>query len=254
MLTGLSRPTSGEFTLNCNNIYKNVGVLPDYSSLYGDLTGREHIKYFSNILNIKTSKNEINELFKSVGLTDGIDLKIKKYSFGMKKKLGLVQSLINKPDILFLDEPTSGVDANSILNIHKIIKNVSQEGTTIFITSHNLDEIEKLCDEVAIMSEGRILAQGSLSELRAIYEENISLTIAHSDISIEKKQIIEKDIHKNILDIKNVTIQGKQSTFELNSKNMIPILVRTFVQNGVDIYKVNQKELSLEEIFLKSEK
>ncbi|HAX9687243.1 TPA: ABC transporter ATP-binding protein, partial [Staphylococcus pseudintermedius] len=202
MITGLCKPTSGEYKLNCENIYKKVGVLPDYSSMYGDLTGKEHIKYFSNILNVKMSNNEIDDLFDSVGLKEGKNLKIKKYSFGMKKKLGIAQSLINKPEILFLDEPTSGVDANSILTIHKLIREVSKNGTTIFITSHNLDEIEKLCDEVAIMSGGQILTQGSLEQLRKIYEENLHLTIEHSDISLNTKNNIERELYDAVSDIK----------------------------------------------------
>ncbi|MBJ8270371.1 ABC transporter ATP-binding protein [Staphylococcus pseudintermedius] len=244
MITGLCRPTSGEYKLNCEDLYKKVGVLPDYSSMYGDLTGKEHIKYFSNILNVKMSNNEIDNLFDSVGLKEGKNLKIKKYSFGMKKKLGIAQSLINKPEILFLDEPTSGVDANSILIIHNLIREVSKKGTTIFITSHNLDEIEKLCDEVAIMSGGQILTQGSLEELRKIYKENLHLTIEHSDISLNTKNNIERELYDAVSDIKKLIIGVKKSTIEMNLKKHIPI---------VDIYQIKQKELSLEEIFLKSE-
>ncbi|MGZ9796771.1 ABC transporter ATP-binding protein, partial [Staphylococcus pseudintermedius] len=229
MITGLCKPTSGEYKLNCENIYKKVGVLPDYSSMYGDLTGKEHIKYFSNILNVKMSNNEIDDLFDSVGLKEGKNLKIKKYSFGMKKKLGIAQSLINKPEILFLDEPTSGVDANSILTIHKLIREVSKNGTTIFITSHNLDEIEKLCDEVAIMSGGQILTQGSLEQLRKIYEENLHLTIEHSDISLNTKNNIERELYDAVSDIKNLVIGEKKSTIEMNFKKHIPIVVKILV-------------------------
>lgn len=253
MITGLCKPTSGEYKLNCKDVYKSVGVLPDYSSMYSELTGKEHIKYFSNILNVKLSNSEIDNLFESVGLTDGMDLKVKKYSFGMKKKLGIAQALINKPEILFLDEPTSGVDANSILTIHKLIKKVSEEGTTIFITSHNLDEIEKLCDEVAIMSEGKILTQGTLEELRKIYEENVSLTIDHSHLSMNKKDDIERELHRVVPDIKNITIEESKTIIEMNLKLDVPLIIRTLVNNDIGIYQVKQKELSLEEIFLKSE-
>lgn len=252
MITGLCKPTSGEYQLNCKDRYKKVGVLPDYSSMYGDLTGKEHIKYFSNILNVKMSNNEIDNLFDSVGLSDGKNLKIKKYSFGMKKKLGIAQSLINTPEILFLDEPTSGVDANSILTIHKLIREVSKKGTTVFITSHNLDEIEKLCDEVAIMSEGQILAQGSLNQLRDIYEENLSLTIEHSYIASNIKKNIEKDLYDAVSDIKKLVIEEEKSTLEINLKKQIPVVVKIFVDNGIGIYQIRQEELSLEEIFLKS--
>ncbi|EPQ9627264.1 ABC transporter ATP-binding protein, partial [Staphylococcus pseudintermedius] len=170
-----------------------------------------------------------------------------------KKKLGIAQSLINKPEILFLDEPTSGVDANSILIIHNLIREVSKQGTTIFITSHNLDEIEKLCDEVAIMSGGQILTQGSLEQLRKIYKENLHLTIEHSDISLNTKNNIERELYDAVSDIKKLIIGVKKSTIEMNLKKHIPIVVKTLVHNGIDIYQIKQKELSLEEIFLKSE-
>ena len=101
-------------------------------------------------------------LLEYVGLGDAAKVKVKKYSFGMKKKLGIAQALLNNPEILFLDEPTSGVDADSILTIHTLIRNISKDGTTIFLTSHNLNEVEKLCNEIAIMDKGEIRVQGNI--------------------------------------------------------------------------------------------
>ena len=130
------------------------------------MTGKEHIKYFCRILGINKSSEQIGHLFSMLGLENGLNLKVKKYSFGMKKKLGIIQAVVNEPKILFLDEPTSGVDANSILSIHTLIKDIAQTGTTVFITSHNLDEIQKLCNEIAIMKNGNLEIQGNLEKLR----------------------------------------------------------------------------------------
>ena len=114
----------------------------------------------------------------------------------MKKKLGIAQALINKPDILFLDEPTSGVDANAVLTIHRLIQDISKEGTTIFLTSHNLDEVEKLCDDIAIMNRGVITAQGSLEQLRAKYQNKFIVYIKHTHLN-EKQMDFTASIRRS---------------------------------------------------------
>ncbi|HCG74495.1 MULTISPECIES: ABC transporter ATP-binding protein [Staphylococcus] len=253
MLTGLCQPSDGTFTLNIDNNCE-IGVLPDYSSFYNHMTGKEHIKYFCNILKYDVSQSEIEDLFKSIGLENGLNLKVKKYSFGMKKKLGIIQAVVNKPKILFLDEPTSGVDANSILSIHQLIKNIAQSGTTIFLTSHNLDEIQKLCDEMAIMSQGNIEVQGNLAQLRETYEESLSLKIEHMALNEDQMQLLKERLNHLNHEIKDIDINSGFTNLKIKEKNTIPSIVKLYVALDINIFKVDLEELSLEDIFLRSSK
>lgn len=253
MLTGLCQPSDGTFTLNVDS-KREIGVLPDYSSFYNHMTGKEHIKYFCNILKYDVSQSEIEDLFKSIGLENGLNLKVKKYSFGMKKKLGIIQAVVNKPKLLFLDEPTSGVDANSILSIHQLIKNIAQSGTTIFLTSHNLDEIQKLCDEMAIMSQGNIEVQGNLAQLRETYEESLSLKIEHMALNEDQMNLLKERLNHLNQEIKDIDINSGFTNLKIKEKNTIPSLVKLYVTLDIDIFKVDLEELSLEDIFLRSSK
>ncbi|MDK6298194.1 ABC transporter ATP-binding protein [Staphylococcus caprae] len=253
MLTGLCQPSDGTFTLNVDS-KREIGVLPDYSSFYNHMTGKEHIKYFCNILKYDVSQSEIEDLFKSIGLENGLNLKVKKYSFGMKKKLGIIQAVVNKPKLLFLDEPTSGVDANSILSIHQLIKNIAQSGTTIFLTSHNLDEIQKLCDEMAIMSQGNIEVQGNLAQLRETYEESLSLKIEHMALNEDQMQLLKERLNHLNHEIKDIDINSGFTNLKIKEKNTIPSIVKLYVTLDIDIFKVDLEELSLEDIFLRSSK
>ena len=253
MLTGLCQPSDGTFTLNVDS-KREIGVLPDYSSFYNHMTGKEHIKYFCNILKYDVSQSEIEDLFKSIGLENGLNLKVKKYSFGMKKKLGIIQAVVNKPKLLFLDEPTSGVDANSILSIHQLIKNIAQSGTTIFLTSHNLDEIQKLCDEMAIMSQGNIEVQGNLAQLRETYEESLSLKIEHMALNEDQMNLLKERLNHLNQEIKDIDINSGFTNLKIKEKNTIPSIVKLYVTLDIDIFKVDLEELSLEDIFLRSSK
>lgn len=259
MITGLCIPSSGSFIINTdksnNKINKNVqsliGVMPDYSSFYDDLTAIEHMEYFNNIIGLKKGKEEIAKILKRVGLEGNINLKVKKYSFGMKKKLGIAQALINNPEVLFLDEPTSGVDADSVLIIHELIRDISKEGTTIFLTSHNLDEIEKLCDEIAIMDKGKIVLQGNLATLKSEFKKELEVHIKHGTITPNSI----KDLESRISSIGSVIEwKGEHLSLILEAEKYIPVVVRLLVEKGLDIYRIQVNEPTLEEIFLNTGK
>lgn len=256
MITGLIHSSSGSFKVlghdakDLTAIQKEMGVLPDYSTFYEDLTAYDHLNYFQKLLKESLSKNQMLDVLTQVGLREDAFLKVKHYSFGMKKKLGIAQSIIQQPKILFLDEPTSGVDANSILNIHKLIKDIASKGTTVFLTSHNLDEVEKLCDEIAIMDKGSIKIQGTMKELQAQYRNDITLNICHQALS-EKVQI---QVSKGI---KAFSKKGKigetRSTITVQSKYCIPKINQYFVHHDIDVFQLEVQEASLEEIFLNLE-
>jgi ABC-2 type transport system ATP-binding protein len=131
--------------------------------LYENLDAYDNLLVFSKIL--ATDKNEIPALLKKVGLGDDGKKKVKKFSRGMKQRLVLARAMINKPKILFLDEPTSGLDPSTSMEIHKLMREMNADGTTFFLTTHNMAEATKLCNRIALFNEGKIVELGTLDEL-----------------------------------------------------------------------------------------
>jgi ABC-2 type transport system permease protein len=178
MLTTLVTPTAGTafvngFGLECEmEIKRSVGlVTSDERSFYWRLTGQQNLEFFAalNGLNAKEAKIRSAQVIEQVGLQEHLLKPFQKYSAGMKQRLSIARALLVHPTILFLDEPTKGLDPEATRNLHFMIQNqlVGNEGITVFLTSHNLDEVQRLCDRIAIMSHGRVQACGNLSELRA---------------------------------------------------------------------------------------
>lgn len=253
MVTGIIEPTEGFFEVlgykkdQQKAIWGKIGVLPDYSTFYENMTALDHMKYFSKILKLDLKDKDLIDLLDKVELKEATKVKVKNFSFGMKKKLGIAQALLNKPDLIFLDEPTSGVDANSVLNIHSIIKEIAKKGTTVFLTSHNLDEVEKLCDEVAIMNKGVIQIKGSMDDLRKAYKKNLTVYMKHSAVS--KTQI--KSLTLDLKDLaKKSKINELSSEIIIEDESLIPIINKLFISKNVDVFRIEVDEPSLEEIFL----
>ncbi len=187
------------------------------------------------------------EVLKLVGLDEHENKKVAKFSFGMKKKLALAQAIIHDPQLIFLDEPTSGLDAESVIHIHQLIQQLHHQGKTIFMTSHNLDEVEKLCSRIAIMKDGRIKQIGSMDELRAFYQSTITVTIKHSVIRETDVSTIQQWLAQA-----GESLDMKQSyfTIQVESEQKIAEIIRALGTYKIDIYRVDVEEPSLEEIFL----
>lgn len=158
-LTGIANKTSGSFEIlgtpdvQLNQIKTRIGVMPDVSNLYHHMKGINFLKYMGSLVGDQRSGEEYEELLKDVVLQGAGNKKIKSYSFGMKKKISIAQALLGDPELIILDEPTSGLDPESAIEIRKMMSRLQDEGKTIFLTSHNLDEIDKISDRVGILSE-----------------------------------------------------------------------------------------------------
>jgi ABC-2 type transport system ATP-binding protein len=192
MLCGLIKPTSGHFTiddLNYTNhsskIKKIIGVVPQEYALYPTLTARENLHYFGSMYGLKGTylKDKVVETLDLLGLLKFADKRIETFSGGMKRRVNLIAGILHKPKVLFLDEPTVGVDVQSKNAIIDYLKVLNQNGTTIIYTSHHLAEAEDFCTNIAILDRGRIYAQGTPSSLidatteaRNLEEVFISLT------------------------------------------------------------------------------
>lgn len=252
MLTGIVKPTSGSFTLlggdsKTTEVKRKIGVMPDYSTFYGSATALEHLRFFSSLSGKPASKSVCMEALEAVGLAEHANKKAGKFSFGMKKKLGVAQAIIHDPDLLFLDEPTSGMDAESGIQIQRLIRSLHEKGKTIFLTSHNLDEVEKLCTRIAIMKEGRIVKIGTMDELRAFYRTNIIVKIRHTPIPVSEEAKLQQWLESKGTDVQ---FGDKWTIITVDEDKKIAEITRAFSACKTDIYRVEVEEPTLEEIFL----
>lgn len=252
MLTGIIHPTSGDVYLFNRQLIekpvkKKIGVLPDYGSFYESLTAIEHLKYFSKVNGKQISTEQIVEILEQVGLGSDIERKVGRFSFGMKKKLGIAQAIVTDPELIFFDEPTSGLDAESVIEIQMLIRRLNSEGKTIFMTSHNLDEVEKLCSRIAILKETQLLTIGTMEELRSKYQSFMNVYIRHSSFQVTK----DHPTRIYIASLVDVTKWEEQHLHIVTQdEDKIPHILRALMKENVDVYRVEVLEPSLEEIFL----
>lgn len=176
MLAGLAAPTEGTAFISGYNICtqpikarKKIGLLPDNPGNYLHMTARQNLEFYAELVNISQKKSSmlIPHLLELTELIEWQDVKVSKFSRGMKQRLGLAQCLIRDPDVLLLDEATLGIDPEGTIKIRKLMIELANQGKTILVSSHLLSEISKMCNRIAIMRWGKIVALGSIQELRA---------------------------------------------------------------------------------------
>lgn len=176
LMTGLLNPTSGTVKIFSQPIEKqkhNIGLMLGYDMIYYRLTGYDNLKYFGQIYGVKDYDQRISELSKLLGLNQRLDNYVENYSLGMKSKLALARALIHDPKILFLDEPTLGLDPAISQEIRKYIKKINK---TVFLTTHYVEEAMQLCNRIAIMHKGQIIKMNAPEKFGNITQEFISLT------------------------------------------------------------------------------
>lgn len=226
LLTSQLIPTSGEVKVFGKDVYsnkidlvKNIGVLSDNSGMYDRLSVLDNLMLFANI-NCVPKKN-ILEILEIVGMSESIKKEAKKLSKGMKQRLMIARAVLHKPKLLFLDEPTASLDPGTTLEIHKLLRKLNKEGTTIFLTTHNMQEADKLCDRVAFLNDGEIVEIGNPKSLKLKY--------TNDDI-----KVILRDESKKIM-VKNDTEGACKIKAWMDSRQLLAI---------------HSMEPSLEKIFL----
>jgi ABC-2 type transport system ATP-binding protein len=249
ILTTLSSPTSGIASVAGYNVQKqpnkaksNVALMLESDMLYYRITGYDNLKFFCKIYNISNYKRKINEIISEFGLDKWLYQYVENFSSGMKMKLALCRTILLERKILFLDEPTLGLDVKSISFIIDKLKKLNK---TIFLTSHDMNVVEKLCDRVAFINKGVILKVGKTSEIENMKTMNIVISI-----------IIQKD-QKNALVSE---LSKQQFVTNISSTNYNEVLVtlksREFFSDLISqltnfkVYNINEKQNSLEELFL----
>lgn len=236
--------TKGSFhwfdgNVSTHEALKNVGAIIERPNFYPYMTASQNLKLVCRIKGV--SSDNIDEKLDLVGLLDRKDHKFKTFSLGMKQRLAIASSLLNNPEILILDEPTNGLDPQGIHQIREIIKKVASEGTTILLASHLLDEVEKVCSHVIILSKGKSLYSGSVADMNT----NLGFfTLQCSDI-VTLQNILEK--HSSIGEIKR---EGELLIAYIKEPLKGSELNKFLFDKGVNLsYLVHRRE-SLEEQFL----
>jgi len=188
MLTGQLRPTSGcARVMGCDVLRErqllkpHIGVVFEYQNVYERLTGRENLIFTARLYGVK--KSRVDEVMEQVGLADRAQDRVKKYSNGMKQRLLVARALLHEPQVLFLDEPTRGLDPGIARGIRRFVKDLARQGVTVFLTTHYMEEADQLSKRVAIIDEGHIVAIGTPQQLKSEYGEGVGTSL--EDVFIE---------------------------------------------------------------------
>jgi ABC-2 type transport system ATP-binding protein len=175
ILTGQLRPTSGtarvmgyDVVADRQSLKSMIGVVFEYQNLYQRLSARDNLNFMANLYGVP--KTRVEEVLEQIGLLDRAGDSLKKYSNGMKQRLLIARALLHHPDVIFLDEPTRGLDPSMARGIRRMVTDLARSGKTIFLTTHYMEEADQLCDRVAILDRGRIVAQNTPEYLKKEYE------------------------------------------------------------------------------------
>lgn len=255
MIASLLRPDTGKITIDSldletdlKKIKKMMGVVPQEMAFYEELSAKENLIFWGKLQGVarKTLEERIQFYLEKTGLLGRENDPLKKYSGGMKRRINLIIGLIHQPKLLLLDEPTIGIDVQTRLNIYEIIKEASSQGTTILYTTHNLQEAEELCHRIGIMDQGKILAEGTLTELIKIVGEK-DIALISGDFSAETG----RKILSPLKDTTVISLEDGKIILSLDASKKIPLLLQDFFKEGISIDDVSIKQPNLESVFLK---
>jgi linearmycin/streptolysin S transport system ATP-binding protein len=258
MLSCLLEPTSGEAIINGHSITqetlevkRTIGIVPQEIALYEELSARENLIFWGHMYGLGGNplKTRINEVLEQIGLTDRAKDRIKTYSGGMKRRVNIGVGLLHKPLLLFMDEPTVGIDPQSRRSILDSVKELNKAGMTVLYTTHYMEEAEELSDRVGIIDQGKMIALGTQKELTQLVGENETLrlhTAENVDVQplLAALQELPEVIHVSASDNMVVLIVPE-------ADDAIPPVFRKADQLGFKIYSVDIQEPNLEAVFLK---
>jgi len=222
---------------------KKIGYLPEANPLYYDMYVREYLDFIAGVHEIKNKKERIEEVIATVGLTPESKKKIGQLSKGYKQRVGLAAALIHNPEVLILDEPTTGLDPNQIIEIREVIKKLGQNKTILF-SSHILQEVEAICDRVVIINKGKLVADDTLSVLRNQSQNN-------QTVRVEFKETIEASLLQALQGVQLVN-KINDREWELACTNMNDVkrlLLELSLQHNLNIVSLQSGEQRLEEVF-----
>lgn len=257
MLMGLSVPTSGTAKVGGYDVIEEsrqvrtiASILPEYSSLYGDSTAFENLDFLGQLNDMpkEERENRIHETLKVVGMTDWVDTKYEAFSRGMKQRVGIASTMMKNPKIVFLDEPTLGLDPLGTREIRELILDLkNKQGLTIVLTSHLLHEVQMTCDRIAILNHGKLVLKETMENLNGIMTGADDRRVEFKLTNTTPELI--RDI-ESISGVKSVS-EEKGRLFVFGNVESDIEVSKTIVRHGSTILLMKPKEYSLEEIFMK---
>ncbi len=246
LILGLIKISEGKVFINGFNIEENfikaiekVGAIVENPDSYMYLSGYDNLKITAN--NYKNiSKNRIDEVIKIVGLENRIRDKVSTYSLGMRQRLGIAEAIINGPELLILDEPTNGLDIEGTIEMRNLIKKLSQQGIAILIASHNLAEIDKLCNRIITIKNGRVISDDTIDNFKKISTDS---TYIYELNSIENLRDVLLDYKFEIIDKNKIRVYI--------SKEKVSEMTQKLLENKYQVYLVQEEQVTSEEAFIK---
>ncbi len=255
MLTTLLTPTEGQIQVLGHDLAQDsypakrqIGLVPEESNIYTELTAWDNLMFTGRLyLMSKTDRTaRAEELLKDFGLWDKKDVKAENFSKGMKRRLSIAMAIIHKPALLFLDEPTPGLDVQSARTIRTLIRQLSAEGTTVFMSTHQIEEANQLCDRVAIINHGKIAAIDTPEKLKQTFQQVQSVEIAFtlSAEGLEEKLTTLPEVSTVL------KIGDKWRLYTDSPPDLLPYLMKFSEKENLDIVSLNTLAPSLEDVFL----
>ena len=253
IMSTVIEPNEGEVSIagydlkkNPLDCKKNIGVVTQEIALYNELSAYDNLLFWGGLYNVPKLKLKarIDEILNLLGLADRKNDKVKTYSGGMKRRINIASALLHKPNILFMDEPTVGIDPQSRNLIFEVVEKLHNEGMTIIYTTHYMEEAERLCDRIGIIDNGEIIAQGTLDELKTSGSMKETVVISFTNLTDERYTAIAKewkDIQRfdDTIHFYSMNIQGDLSKIILKCNEV-----------GLDILLIDIQKVNLETIFL----
>jgi ABC-2 type transport system ATP-binding protein len=254
MLVGLTTPSEGFATIKGYDIRKEivkvkrcVGVVPETSNLYNELTVWENLLFMAGMYHVPKNErgDRITSLLKTFGLTDRSGAKFRGLSKGLKRRATIAAALVHRPDILFLDEPTSGLDVMSARSLRQFLKDLRETGVTVFLTTHYIEEADQLCDRIAIIVKGRIIAVDTPEHLKAVVQGTSVIEVAFT-LPVEAINLEELETYGQV--------KAKDNTLWIQVSDVtktLKVLTNFADGQGLEVVSMNTVKPSLEDAFIK---
>jgi ABC-2 type transport system ATP-binding protein len=255
-ISGLLVPTAGRILLDSHDVVRegvearrSLGVVPQEIALYDDLSAIENLQYWGGAQGLRGNvlKQNIAHVLERTGLQDRAKEAVKNYSGGMKRRLNFACGLIHHPKILLLDEPTVGVDPQSRVRLLELVREEAKSGTCVLYTTHYMEEAESLCDRLAIMDHGKLIAQGTMSELRAMVGERDLLRFTGA---WDSEAVLKALLQLDGIEIVQV-VDGAATIAASNASGRLPAIFAALSSAGADVRGTVLTQPSLESLFIK---
>ena len=259
VILGLFPPNSGKAfilgkNVGCDDAREKVGFVLEADGLYDNMTAYENLGYYCQIYGMPSAlkSKRIDEMLELVELSDRAGDKVSSYSKGMRQKLALARSMLHEPDLLIFDEPTAGVDPTGQIEVRQIILNLAQRGKTIFLSSHNLDEVQRICNRIALIDQGEIKLYGELEKLRR--DMGRREVIIETGITTTEEARLLDGLVAELEALPYVTSCCKEAQklrLQLDGRGDVSEIVAILSQKSIGVEEVRKGEISLEEIYAK---